>query len=167
MTMTTATTMALVFVTDGRIGQQDHSNTERGIEAASGAGHTDPSPIDDGAEATLDFLTSDLGQNQFKDNQDAVENAQGGGHTDPSGVDFDPSGIPTEDDLKNVEFILSGGGVTDPVEDVSEGSGESIHDSVQTAHDEFAAIAESAASLIDALDLNFQVNVEKLDDDFE
>ncbi len=72
---------ALSFLTDGRLGQQEQADTERGVDAKTGGGHTDP--VDDDAEATLDFLQSDLGKEQAANDEKAVDDAQGGGHTDP------------------------------------------------------------------------------------
>ncbi|MEZ4571698.1 MAG: hypothetical protein R2849_15465 [Thermomicrobiales bacterium] len=77
----------LSFVTDGRLGRQEEADTERGIDAQAGGGHTDPVDHEE-AEATLEFLDSELGQDQVKDNEKAVEASQGG-DTDPAEDDVD------------------------------------------------------------------------------
>ena len=100
------------LVTNGRLGQQEQSNTEKAIDVVTGAGHT--TPVEEESGSSLEFLTSPVGQEQVKQDMAAIEQAKTGGITDPSGTEEESSGIPTEEDIANVEFIVSGGGVVDP-----------------------------------------------------
>lgn len=105
------------LVTGGELGGDQSSTIERGIEMGVDGGHTDP--VNEEAEATLEFITSELGKEQVKTIDTAVEQAQSGGHTDPVEEEGDAPFIPSERDLKQIEFIASGGGTVDPVDDDS------------------------------------------------
>jgi hypothetical protein len=105
----------LVFVTEGRLGRDQMSAIEKGVNVASGGGHTDPAAAAD-AQAPLEFLVSEVGQSQFKADQQAIESARGGGVTDPTNADEENSEMPNLLDFERVGFMLGGGGLIDPPE---------------------------------------------------